>query len=37
VSRRTVESHLAHIFRKLDMSSRVQLAAEFVRRSAISR
>lgn len=32
ISRRTVESHLAHIFRKLDMSSRVQLAAEFVRR-----
>lgn len=34
ISRRTVESHLAHIFRKLDMSSRVQLAAEFVRLGA---
>jgi DNA-binding CsgD family transcriptional regulator len=32
ISRRTVESHLAHIFRKLGMSSRVQLAAEFIRR-----
>jgi DNA-binding CsgD family transcriptional regulator/tetratricopeptide (TPR) repeat protein len=31
ISRRTVESHLAHIFRKLDMSSRVQLATEFIR------
>ncbi len=37
VSRRTVESHLAHIFRKLDLSSRVQLAAEFVRRNQVSR
>jgi DNA-binding CsgD family transcriptional regulator/tetratricopeptide (TPR) repeat protein len=34
ISRRTVESHLAHIFRKLGMSSRVQLAAEFVRLGA---
>jgi DNA-binding NarL/FixJ family response regulator/tetratricopeptide (TPR) repeat protein len=31
ISRRTVESHLAHIFRKLDMSSRVQLATDFIR------
>ena len=34
ISRRTVESHLAHIFRKLGMSSRVQLAAEFIRLDA---
>lgn len=34
ISRRTVESHLAQIFRKLDMSSRVQLATEFVRLGA---
>lgn len=34
ISRRTVESHLAHIFRKLDMSSRVQLAGEFIRLGA---
>ncbi len=34
VSRRTVESHLAHIFRKLDFVSRTQLASEFTRRTA---
>ena len=34
ISRRTVESHLAHIFRKLGMSSRVQLAAGFIRQGA---
>ena len=28
VSRRTVETHLAHIFRKLDLANRSQLAAE---------
>jgi class 3 adenylate cyclase/DNA-binding CsgD family transcriptional regulator/tetratricopeptide (TPR) repeat protein len=32
ISRRTVESHLAHIFRKLDFGTRAQLAAEVVRR-----
>ncbi len=34
VSRRTVQSHLAHVFAKLDISSRAQLAAEVTRRSA---
>jgi class 3 adenylate cyclase/DNA-binding CsgD family transcriptional regulator/tetratricopeptide (TPR) repeat protein len=33
VSRRTVETHLAHIFRKLGYGSRTQLASEFTRRS----
>ena len=33
VSRRTVESHLAHTFRKLAFTTRAQLAAEAVRRS----
>jgi DNA-binding CsgD family transcriptional regulator/tetratricopeptide (TPR) repeat protein len=32
VSRRTVQTHLAHVFRKLDISSRAQLAAEAARR-----
>lgn len=31
ISRRTVQSHLAHIFTKLDITSRVQLAAEVIR------
>ncbi len=31
VSRRTVQTHLAHIFVKLDLSSRAQLAAEVAR------
>lgn len=31
ISRRTVQTHLAHIFAKLDISSRVQLAAEVIR------
>ena len=31
ISRRTVQTHLAHIFAKLDMSSRAQLAAEVTR------
>jgi DNA-binding CsgD family transcriptional regulator len=33
ISRRTVESHLAHVFRKLTCTSRSQLAAEVVRRA----
>jgi DNA-binding CsgD family transcriptional regulator len=33
ISRRTVESHLAHTFRKLELATRTQLAAEVVRRS----
>jgi DNA-binding CsgD family transcriptional regulator len=32
ISRRTVQTHLAHIFAKLDMSSRAQLAASVTRR-----
>jgi hypothetical protein len=34
VSRRTVQTHLAHIFAKLQISSRAQLAAEATRRQA---
>ena len=37
ISRRTVQSHLAHIFTKLDISSRVQLAAEVIRQPAAAR
>ncbi len=33
ISRRTVESHLAHTFRKLEFTTRAQLAAEVARRS----
>jgi DNA-binding CsgD family transcriptional regulator len=32
ISRRTVQAHLAHVFAKLGISSRVQLAAEVTRR-----
>lgn len=35
ISRRTVQSHLAHAFRKLDISSRVELAADATRRGAV--
>ena len=34
VSRRTVQTHLVHIFAKLDISSRAQLAAEATRQPA---
>ena len=34
VSHRTVQTHLSHVFAKLDISSRVQLAAEVARRRA---
>ena len=34
ISRRTVQSHLSHIFTKLEISSRVQLTAEVLRRLA---
>ena len=33
VSRRTVETHLAHVFRKLDLVSRTQLASDYTRRA----
>jgi DNA-binding CsgD family transcriptional regulator len=33
-SRRTVQTHLAHVFAKLQISSRAQLAAEATRRQA---
>jgi DNA-binding CsgD family transcriptional regulator len=35
ISRRTVQTHLAHIFAKLDMSSRAQLAAEVTRHQPV--
>ena len=31
ISRRTVQTHLAHIFAKLDIASRAQLAAQVTR------
>jgi DNA-binding CsgD family transcriptional regulator len=34
ISHRTVQTHLAHIFAKLDISSRAQLAAEAIRQQA---
>ena len=34
VSRRTVETHLSHVFAKVGLSSRTQVAAEHARRSA---
>jgi Bacterial regulatory proteins, luxR family len=36
VSRRTVQTHLAHVFAKLGISSRAQLAAEVTRRRQAS-
>jgi DNA-binding CsgD family transcriptional regulator len=33
ISRRTVETHVSHILRKLELTSRVQLAAEAARRA----
>ena len=35
ISPRTVQTHLAHVFRKLDLSSRVELAAEAARRGGV--
>jgi DNA-binding CsgD family transcriptional regulator len=35
ISRRTVQTHLAHAFRKLDISSRVELAAEAAKRGGV--
>ena len=32
ISHRTVQTHLAHVFAKLDISARAQLAAEVTRR-----
>jgi DNA-binding CsgD family transcriptional regulator len=34
ISRRTVQTHLAHVFTKLDINSRAQLAAQVARHSA---
>ena len=35
ISGRTVQTHLAHVFAKLDLSARAQLAAEVTRRSGV--
>jgi len=35
ISSRTVQTHLAHVFAKLDISARAQLAAEVTRRSSV--
>jgi DNA-binding CsgD family transcriptional regulator len=35
ISRRTVETHISHVFRKLGLASRTQLAAELSRRSSV--
>jgi DNA-binding NarL/FixJ family response regulator len=36
ISRRTVETHLSHVFRKVGLASRTQLAAELSRRATVS-
>ena len=36
ISRRTVETHLSHVFTKLDLAGRTQLAAELARRAPVS-
>jgi len=36
ISRRTVQTHLAHIFAKLDITARAQLAAEVTRRQRLT-
>jgi len=35
ISHRTVQTHLAHVFAKLDISARAQLAAEVTRRRPV--
>jgi DNA-binding CsgD family transcriptional regulator len=35
ISRRTVQTHLSHVFTKLGISSRVELAAEAARRGDV--
>jgi DNA-binding CsgD family transcriptional regulator len=35
ISSRTVQTHLAHVFAKLDLSARAQLAAEVTRRRPV--
>ena len=37
MSRRTVQTHLAHVFTKLDITARAQLAAEVTRHRAAGR
>ncbi|HYX62159.1 MAG TPA: helix-turn-helix transcriptional regulator, partial [Streptosporangiaceae bacterium] len=37
ISSRTVQTHLAHVFAKLDISARAQLAVEVTRRRPVER
>ena len=37
VSRRTVATHMSHILAKLDLTSRVELAAEVARRAPLTK